>query len=169
MLNNTQVLDSFIKMAVQLKTITDTEIVEQMASVPGADFDEICNTLTKAGVQIIPGGEVSPDEGLEGVDTPESDWDGGSMDSLHMYLHEIGQYPLLTQKEERELSDIMIAGRKAEEALSVRKKLSDEQKAKLDAQVKAGKRQSRSWSNAISVLLFIWPVLSREANCICLT
>ena len=85
MLNNTQVLDSFIKMAVQLKTITDTEIVEQMASVPGADFDEICNTLTKAGVQIIPGGEVSPDEGLEGVDTPESDWDGGSMDSLHMW------------------------------------------------------------------------------------
>lgn len=140
MLNNTQVLDSFIKMAVQLKTITDTEIVEQMASVPGADFDEICNTLTKAGVQIIPGGEVSPDEGLEGVDTPESDWDGGSMDSLHMYLHEIGQYPLLTQKEERELSDIMIAGRKAEEALSVRKKLSDEQKSKLDAQVKAGKK-----------------------------
>lgn len=140
MSNNTQALDSFIKAAVQLKTITDAEIVEQMASVPGADFDEICNILTKAGVQIIPGGEVSPDEGLEVVDTPESDWDGGSMDSLHMYLHEIGQYPLLTQKEERELSDIMIAGRKAEEALSRRENLSDEQKAELDAQVKAGKK-----------------------------
>ncbi|MBM6722745.1 hypothetical protein [Pseudoflavonifractor phocaeensis] len=44
------VLNSFLEKAVQEKTITDTEIIEQLADIPDVDFDEVYNKLTEAGV-----------------------------------------------------------------------------------------------------------------------
>ena len=43
------VLNSFLEKAVQEKTITDTEIIEQLADIPDVDFDEVYNKLTEAG------------------------------------------------------------------------------------------------------------------------
>lgn len=134
------VLNSFLEKAVQEKTITDTEIIEQLADIPDVDFDEVYNKLTEAGVQIVPGEEAGVDEVINQADSPADDWDGGSMDSLHMYLHEIGQYPLLTLDEERKLSKVMVDGREAKAALEEGQDLPEEEVAELKALVKAGEK-----------------------------
>lgn len=139
----TKVLDSYLEKAVQEKTITDTEIIEQLAGIPDIDFDEVYNALTKAGVQIVPEDGVGIEEVINEADDPDEDWAGGSMDSLHMYLHEIGQYPLLSLDEERELSEIMVAGRKAQAKLDSKQKLSDEKVSELKTQVKAGEKAQK--------------------------
>ena len=134
------VLNSFLEKAVQEKTITDTEIIEQLADIPDVDFDEVYNKLTEAGVQIVHGEEAGVDEVINHADSPADDWDGGSMDSLHMYLHEIGQYPLLTLDEERKLSKVMVDGREAKAALEEGQDLPEEEVAELKALVKAGEK-----------------------------
>lgn len=134
------VLNSFLEKAVQEKTITDTEIIEQLADIPDVDFDEVYNKLTESGVQIVPGEEAGVDEVINQADSPADDWDGGSMDSLHMYLHEIGQYPLLTLDEERKLSKVMVDGRDAKAALEEGQDLPEEEVAELKALVKAGEK-----------------------------
>lgn len=134
------VLNSFLEKAVQEKTITDTEIIEQLADIPDVDFDEVYNKLTEAGVQIVPGEEAGVDEVINQADSPADDWDGGSMDSLHMYLHEIGQYPLLTLDEERKLSKVMVDGREAKAVLEEGQDLPEEEVAELKALVKAGEK-----------------------------
>ena len=140
MLTKAQLLGSFLEEAAKEKTITDKEILEQTAGIPDADLDEIYEALTSAGVQVVSGDTESIEDPLEEADSPEADWDGGSMDSLSMYLHEIGQYPVLTQDKERDLSKAVVEGRAAEQELAGKKRLSQAKRAELEARVKAGKR-----------------------------
>ena len=135
-----KVLSGFLEKAAKEKTITDTEIIDELADIPDVDFDEVYSRLSEAGVQITTGDEAGMDDILKEADSPVDDWDGGSMDSLHMYLHEIGQYPLLTLDEERKLSKTMVDGREAQAALDEGRALPDEELAELKALVKAGNK-----------------------------
>lgn len=159
-------LTNFMDKAVQQKSITDTEIIDLTAGIPDADFDDIYNALTEAGVQIIEQKDDPQEEPLMEADTPEDDWDGGSMDSLHMYLHEIGQYPLLTQDEEQELSETMVTGRKAAEILNCKKKLSEQRISELKAQVKAGEKAKQKLveCNLRFVVYLARPYQSRDMH-----
>lgn len=133
-----KVLSGFLEKAAKEKTITDTEIIDELADIPDVDFDEVYSRLSEAGVQITTGDEAGMDDILKEADSPVDDWDGGSMDSLHMYLHEIRQYPLLTLDEERKLSKTMVDGREAQAVLDEGRALPDEELAELKALVKAG-------------------------------
>lgn len=166
MTKTTQALADFMDKAVQQKSITDTEIIDLTAGIPDADFDDIYNALTEAGVQIVEQRDDPQEEPLMEADTPEDDWDGGSMDSLHMYLHEIGQYPLLTQDEEQELSETMVAGRKAEEILNSKRKLSEQRIIELKAQVKAGEKAKQKLieCNLRFVVYLARPYQSRDMH-----
>ena len=50
-----KVLSGFLEKAAKEKTITDTEIIDELADIPDVDFDEVYSRLSEAGVQITTG------------------------------------------------------------------------------------------------------------------
>ena len=73
-----KVLSGFLEKAAKEKTITDTEIIDELADIPDVDFDEVYSRLSEAGVQITTGDEAGMDEILKEAESPVDDWDGGS-------------------------------------------------------------------------------------------
>jgi RNA polymerase primary sigma factor len=92
--------------------ITYSEILKEFPHVEDdvSFLEELYERLTTSGIDILEGGmlEDSTDQYLatRNIKSRES----SSYDSIQIYLREIGQYPLLTASEERELAQRIDAG-----------------------------------------------------------
>ncbi|HEX8946651.1 MAG TPA: sigma-70 family RNA polymerase sigma factor [Candidatus Paceibacterota bacterium] len=92
--------------------ITYSEILKEFPHVENdvAFLEDLYERLATAGIDILEGGmlEDSADQYLATRNIKGRD--SGSYDSIQIYLREIGQYPLLTASEERELAKRIEAG-----------------------------------------------------------
>ncbi|HEX5774917.1 MAG TPA: sigma-70 factor domain-containing protein, partial [Candidatus Paceibacterota bacterium] len=86
--------------------ITYSEILKEFPHIEDdvAFLDELYERFTISGIDILEGGmlEDNADEYLAGRNIKGRESSG--YDSIQIYLREIGQYPLLTASEERELA-----------------------------------------------------------------
>jgi len=76
-------------------------------------LDDLYEKFTVAGIDILEGGGLlddNPDEGLLSKKYQYSKGAEGSYDSIQMYLKEIGQYPLISGAQEKELARRIEAG-----------------------------------------------------------
>ena len=93
--------------------ITYSEILKEFPSIEeDIDFlDALYERLSTAGIDILEGGllESGADDYLA-TRNIKSRGDSTTYDSIQIYLREIGQYPLLTASEERELAQRIEAG-----------------------------------------------------------
>ncbi len=75
-------------------------------------LEELYERLATAGIDILEGGGLLETPGEEAVDTKKYGGRGesSSYDSIQMYLREIGQYPLISGGQEKELAKRIEAG-----------------------------------------------------------
>ena len=92
--------------------ITYSEILKEFPHVEDdiSFLDELYERFSTAGIDILEGGmlEDTTDQYLATRNIKGRD--SGTYDSIQIYLREIGQYPLLTASEERELAQRIEAG-----------------------------------------------------------
>ena len=97
-------IDELIALGTKQGLLYDTQVVEMLDGLEDVDFNAVYETIEEAHIKIIPDDNIpASDAGSESVD-PATDWGGGSMDSVSIYLHDIGQYDILTKEEEHQLS-----------------------------------------------------------------
>jgi RNA polymerase primary sigma factor len=104
--------DSLVKKGRERGYITYSEILREFPHIEDdVNFlDELYERLTITGIDILEGGmlEDNADEYLASRNIKGRDSTG--YDSIQIYLREIGQYPLLTAAEERDLAQRIEAG-----------------------------------------------------------
>ncbi len=90
--------------------VTYDEIIREFPHVEDdiLFLDELYDKLAQVGIDVLEGGGLLED--TDEVLKKYSVGNGASKDSIQMYLREIGQYPLLSAHEERELAKRIEAG-----------------------------------------------------------
>jgi len=90
--------------------VTYDEIIREFPHVEDdiLFLDELYDKLAQVGIDVLEGGGLLED--TDDVLKKYSVGNGASKDSIQMYLREIGQYPLLSAHEERELAKRIEAG-----------------------------------------------------------
>ena len=104
--------DNLIKKGRERGYITYSEILKEFPHIENdvSFLDELYERFTTTGIDILEGGmlEDNADEYLASRNIKGRDSSG--YDSIQIYLREIGQYPLLTAAEERNLAQRIEAG-----------------------------------------------------------
>ncbi len=92
--------------------ITYSEILKEFPQVEDdiSFLDSLYERFSGAGIDILEGGMLEDTTDQYLATRNIKDRDSGSYDSIQIYLREIGQYPLLTASEERELAKRIDAG-----------------------------------------------------------
>lgn len=138
------VLSNLISSGTKTGQLTDSEIIQALGDYEDVDINQVYETVTAAGIVIVPGKTNLLEEPYPDSCTPEQEWDGGSMDSVSMYMKEIGQYPLLMEEEEKTLCQQLSDGRKAKEKLESKGScLSNTEIDALNECVKLGEKAKR--------------------------
>ena len=110
-------IDELIALGTKQGLLYDTQVVEMLDGLEDVDFNAVYETIEEAHIKIIPDDNIpASDAGSESVD-PATDWGGGSMDSVSIYLHDIGQYDILTKEEEHQLALEVRDGQLAQQVL----------------------------------------------------
>ena len=108
----TKKADALVAKGKERGYITYSEILKEFPHIEDdvSFLDELYERLTVSGIDILEGGmlEDNADEYLATRNIKGRD--SASYDSIQIYLREIGQYPLLTAAEERELAKRIDAG-----------------------------------------------------------
>lgn len=132
------ILAALIELGHKAGQLTDTEVLQALDCLEDADLTKAQAALAAAGIKIVPGEPEFIDDVISGTGDPEEDWGGGALDSFSMYMREIGQYPLLSEEEERELCIQLRDGRAAAKRLkNEAATLSEVEKVELKALSKA--------------------------------
>jgi RNA polymerase primary sigma factor len=117
--------ESLIKKGRERGYITYSEILREFPHVENdvTFLDELYERFTSNGIDVLEGGmlEDNADEYLASRNIKGRD--STSYDSIQIYLREIGQYPLLTAAEERDLAQRIEAGEDEARSLLMRANL----------------------------------------------
>ena len=156
-------IDELIALGTKQGLLYDTQVVEMLDGLEDVDFNAVYETIEEAHIKIIPDDNIpASDAGSESVD-PATDWGGGSMDSVSIYLHEIGQYDILTKEEEHRLALEVRDGQLAQQALDEGgNTLSEFEQEELKKMVSAGGRAKNKLVEAN--LRFVVSIARRYQN-----
>ena len=156
-------IDELIALGTKQGLLYDTQVVEMLDGLEDVDFNAVYETIEEAHIKIIPDDNIpASDAGSESVD-PATDWGGGSMDSVSIYLHDIGQYDILTKEEEHRLALEVRDGQLAQQALDEGgNTLSEFEQEELKKMVSAGGRAKNKLVEAN--LRFVVSIARRYQN-----
>ena len=156
-------IDELIALGTKQGQLYDTQVVEMLDGLEDVDFNVVYEAIKAAHIKIISDDNaLISDAGSESVD-PATDWGGGSMDSVSIYLHEIGQYNILTKEEEHRLALEVRDGQLAQQALDEGgNTLSEFEQEELKKMVSAGGRAKNKLVEAN--LRFVVSIARRYQN-----
>lgn len=97
--------DTLILKGYERGFVTYDELLKEFPNIEDdvSFLDELYDRLSKAGIDVLEGGDLLGTEHDHGKKM-YGEREGGSYDSIQMYLKEIGQYPLISAHEEKELA-----------------------------------------------------------------
>ena len=156
-------IDELIALGTKQGQLYDTQVVEMLDGLEDVDFNVVYEAIKAAHIKIISDDNaLISDADSESVD-PATDWGGGSMDSVSIYLHDIGQYDILTKEEEHQLAlevrDGQLAQQVLDEGSSI---LSEFEQEELKKMVSAGGRAKNKLVEAN--LRFVVSIARRYQN-----
>ncbi len=107
-------IQKLIKKGRDLRFVTQDELLKQFPTIEDdiVFLEELYDRLNKEGINLVESGmlldtdDKTPALAVKGIYTSS----GSKLDSIQMYLREIGKYPLLSTPEERTIARRIIAG-----------------------------------------------------------
>lgn len=92
--------------------ITYDEILREFPNIEGdvLFLEEMYEMFSTAGIDVLETGNILDDKADELLDTRRLGGRDSSRDSVHMYLREIGQYPLINAQQEKDLAKRIMNG-----------------------------------------------------------
>lgn len=107
-----QKIDRLISKGRQRHFITYTELLKEFPNIENdiLFLEELYATLEEQGIDVLEEGGLLDEDLSEGDKDKTKDYRSSSLDSVQMYLREIGRHKLLTGPEEKELARKVLAG-----------------------------------------------------------
>lgn len=92
--------------------VTYDEILKEFPTIETdvVFLEDIYERFSTAGIDVLESGNILDDSVDDVMDSRRLSGRESSRDSVHMYLREIGQYPLLNAQQERDLAKRIVAG-----------------------------------------------------------
>lgn len=133
-----QSINKLRRLAKPLKRLKESQIFDELGDdVDLATYEAVYIALTRAKIEIVMDDDTD-DNDIKA--TPETEWDGGVRDSVSMFLHEVGQYDLLTPEEEKDLLVKVVMAREVKQQFEEQGHDIDEAaRREMEKIIKAGK------------------------------